>query len=109
MTFAFSALGNAGEIIAQLEAEPIGTGEHRFNAFGADLRDLLVKHFGHEHEHARPYAPAREYRYVVKASGHGGGSFPLSVQLTVEHYHVPAAVPEPVSEVQAEPEPVTAG
>lgn len=89
MSFGFQALGNAGEVIAQLEAAPIGEGEQRFNALGAALRDLLAEQFRHEHEHATPYADGHEFRYVVKANGHGGGSVPLSVQLTVEYQHVP--------------------
>ncbi len=89
MSFGFSAIGTSDEVITQLEAAPLGLGENRFNQFGADLRDLLVKHFGHEPEHARPYAEGHEFRYVVKANGHGGGSVPLSVQLTVEYQHVP--------------------
>lgn len=88
MSFSFQAIGNKDEVIAQLEAAPIGQGEQRFNEFGADLRDLLVRHFGHEGEHARPYAAGHEYRYVVKANGHGGGSVALSLSLTIEPHHV---------------------
>ena len=96
MSFAFQALGDKDEVIAQLEAAPIGLGEKRFNEFGADLRELLVKHFGHEAEHQGGY----QYRYIVKANGHGGGSVPLSLNLTVESLYVPvlglsdAAAPE---------------
>lgn len=90
MSFAFQAIGTADEVISQLEAAPIGEGEQRFNKFGTDLRDLLVRHFGHEHEHARPWAEGHEYRYIVKANGHGGGSVALSLQLEVESHHVAA-------------------
>jgi len=86
MSFGFQAIGAKDEVIGQLEATPIGLGEHRFNQFGADLRDLLVEHFGHEAEHQGAY----QYRYVVKANGHGGGSVPLSLQLTVESVYFPA-------------------
>ena len=106
MSFAFQAVGNAGEVIAQLQDTPIGAGEQRFNEFGADLRDLLLHHFGHEHEHGRPWAPGHEYRYIVKANGHGGGSVPLSLQMTIEALHVP--VPESVDPEPVDPEPVTA-
>lgn len=101
MSFAFQAIGTADEVIAQLEAAPIGLGEARFNEFGADLRNLLVKHFGHEHEHARPWAEGHEYRYVVKASGHGGGSVALSLELRVENHHVAATVPEAAKDAAA--------
>ena len=100
MSFSFNAIGTADEVIAQLEAAPIGKGQQRFNKFGGDLRDLLVSHFGHEHEHAVPWAGGHEYRYIVKASGHGGGSVPLSLQLEVENHHVAVRQPETAKDVQ---------
>lgn len=97
MSFSFNAVGTKEEVVAQLEAAPIGLGEHRFNEFGADLCELLGKHFA-----AETAAPGSgyEYRYVAKASGHGGGSVPLSLQMSVEPLYVaatPAEEPQIIS------------
>jgi hypothetical protein len=89
MTFGFHAIGAKDEVIEQLEATPLSTGEARFNEFGVELRDLLVKHFGYEADHHGAY----EYRYVVKAFGHGGGSVPLSLNLSVEPLYLARARP----------------
>jgi hypothetical protein len=88
MSFAFAAIGTSDEVTAQLEKTPISVGEQRFNEFGAALLNVLAEHFAIEHEHVRA-SGGYEYRYVVKANGHGGGSVPISVQLTIEYQHVP--------------------
>jgi hypothetical protein len=92
MTFGFAAIGTKDEVTGQLQRAQVPGGENRFNDFGAELRDLLVKHFGQET--ANP-SPGYQIRYAVKAGGHGGGNLPLSVQLTIEPQYVPA--PEPVT------------
>lgn len=103
MSFSFAGVGTKEEVISQLGHAAITTGEERFNAFGAELRDLLVKHFGHESASA---GPDHEYRYAVKAAGHGGGNSPLSVQLSVDPHWV-AASPAPAAEpAPADPDPV---
>lgn len=101
MSFAFAAIGTKDEAIAQLKHASISTGPDRFNEFGTDLRDLLVKHFGQE---AASAGAGHEYRYVVKANGHGGGNAALSLQLTVEPQWtaVPPAEPEAADEVADE-------
>ncbi len=81
MSFSFAAVGTKDEVTAQLAARTITTGDDRFNEIAVDLRDLLVKHF--EAETPQPFGHSG-YRYTVKASGHGGGSVPLSLQVTVE-------------------------
>ncbi len=91
MTFGFAAIGTKDEVTDQLQRAQIPAGEHRFNDFGAELRDLLVKHFGQETAHP---SSGYEIRYTVKAGGHGGGSVPLSVQLTIEPQYLPAPEPE---------------
>jgi hypothetical protein len=91
MSFGFAAIGTKDEVTAQLGQAQIPAGEGRFNEFGTDLRDLLVKHFGQETATA---GPGYEYRYVVKAGGHGGGSSPLSVQLTIEPQWIPMPAPD---------------
>ena len=63
----------------------------RFNDFGRDPRDLLVKHFGQET--ADP-GGQHEYRYLVRANGHGGGNVPLQVDLEVSPHWVPSVPPE---------------
>lgn len=90
MTFAFNAVGDKEEVIGQLNAAAITAGEDRFNLVALEVRDLLVNHFTHE---AAAAYNGGEYRYAVKASGHGGGSSPLSLHLTVEplYVQVPAA------------------
>lgn len=98
MSFGFAAIGTVDEVIAQLGAAPLAPGEQRFNQLGADVRDLLVEHFKHEHTHARP-AVGYEYRYVVKAGGHGGGGVALSLNVAVEYQHV--AVPAEEATAQA--------
>ena len=93
MSFGFNAVGTSEQAAAQLENTPIGLGEKRFNEFGADLRELLVKHLSAE---SVSPGPGYEYRYTVKANGHGGGSVPLSLQLTVEPLYVAVGTtPEP--------------
>lgn len=85
MSFGYNAVGTSEQAAAQLENAPIGLGEKRFNEFGAELRDLLVKHLTAENVSA---STGYEYRYTVKANGHGGGNVPLSLQLTVEPLYV---------------------
>ncbi|HEX3963009.1 MAG TPA: hypothetical protein VHZ03_41315 [Trebonia sp.] len=96
MSFGFTAIGAKEEVSAQLEHAQITTGEERFNEFGIELRDLIAKHFGHETAHA---GQGHEYRYVVKANGHGGGTSPLTVNLVIEPHWV--AVPPQEPEVLA--------
>jgi hypothetical protein len=88
MSFAFTAIGTKEEVGGQLERAQIPGGEGRFNEFGLELRDLLVRHFGAED------TGGHEYKYVVKASGHGGGTSPLSVQLAVEPFWMQPAPAE---------------
>lgn len=94
MSFSFAAVGTKDDVVAQLGAASITTSDHRFNEVAVDLRDLLVKHF--EAETLQPYGSS-DYRYTVKASGHGGGNVPLSLQVTVEPHWIPVpAAPEAV-------------
>jgi hypothetical protein len=94
MSFSFNAIGTKEDVTAQLEAASVPGGSDRFNEFGADLRDLLVRHFGAETAAA---GEGHEYRYVVKASGHGGGNSPLYVQLTIEACWVPVVSADSIS------------
>jgi hypothetical protein len=91
MSFAFTAIGTKEEVGGQLERAQIPGGEGRFNEFGLELRDLLVRHFGAED------TGGHEYKYVVKASGHGGGNSPLYVQLTIEACWVPVVSADSIS------------
>lgn len=91
MSFSFAAVGTKDEVARQLKKVPLTVGEDRFNEFGADLRALLVKHFDAETASA---GPGYEYRYAVKANGHGGGNSALYVQLSVDTHWVPADEPE---------------
>lgn len=88
MSFGFAAIGTKEEIPAQLEHAQITTGADRFNDFGVELRDLIARHFGKETATAHS---GHEYRYTVKAPGHGGGGSPLTVNLVIEPHWV--AVP----------------
>jgi hypothetical protein len=85
MSFAFNAVGTRDEVAGQLEHAQISIGGERFNELGAELRDLLVKHFEQETASA---GAGHEYRYTVKATGHGGGSSPLSVNLAIEPHWI---------------------
>jgi hypothetical protein len=91
VSFSFAAIGTKDEVTRQLGKVPLTVGEDRFNEFGADLRDLLVKHF--EAETANT-GPGYAYRYAVKANGHGGGNSALYVELSVQAHWVPADEPE---------------
>jgi hypothetical protein len=91
VSFSFSAIGTRDEVARQLKKVPLTVGENRFNEFGADLRDLLVKHFEAETASA---GPGYEYRYAVRASGHGGGNVALCLDLKVDTHWVPADEPE---------------
>jgi hypothetical protein len=85
MTFSIAAVGTKEEVAAQLEAAQITLGDHRFNELGADLRDLLVRHFKAETASA---GAGHEYRYTVKANGHGGGGSALYVDLDVQAHWI---------------------
>jgi hypothetical protein len=105
MTFAFTAIGTKAEVGIQLaEARKnITVGPDRFNAFGVELLDLVAKHFREETAQA---GLGYEYRYVVKASGHGGGNSPLYVDLHIEALWVAAP---PAEEPQPEPPIISGG
>lgn len=90
MSFSFSAVGTKEEVAAQLGAANITAGEDRFNLVALDLRDLLVKHF--EAEAAAAWNGG-EYRYTVEASGHGGGTLPVSLQVTVKPHWITVPAP----------------
>jgi hypothetical protein len=90
MSFTFAAVGTTAEIGAQLAAANIAGGDDRFNEVAFDLRDLLAKHFAAE---SAPAWGDAEYRYTVKAGGHGGGSSPLSLQVTVEPHYIARLAP----------------
>ena len=91
MSFGYAAVGTKDEAAAQLKAADIATGDNHFNEVAVELRDLLVKHL--EAEAAQAYGSV-EYRYTVKASGHGGGSVPLSLSVTVEPHYIQLPEPE---------------
>ncbi len=100
MSFSFAAVGTKEEIVGQLGAASIGAGENRFNLVALELRDLLVNHFTHE---AAVAYNGGEYRYTVKASGHGGGNVPLSLQVSVEPHYITVPAPaESAPETAAE-------
>lgn len=85
MSFAFTAIGARDEVVSQLGNVQVPGGADHFNEFGTELRDLLVKHFSAED------TGSYDYKYVVKASGHSGGTSPLSVQLSVDPYWIQEA------------------
>lgn len=92
MSFSFHAVGTKEDVTAQLEKASITAGEDRFNLIAVELRDLLANHFRAETAHP---GGAHEYRYMVSASGHGGGNTPVSLNLTVTPAWVPVIDTEP--------------
>jgi hypothetical protein len=86
MSFSFIAIGTADEVRAQLAEYETD------NVLGARLAETLTEQFAPE---LLPAAHGGyEYRYVVKAYGHSGGSSALHLQADVEAHWVPIVKPD---------------
>jgi hypothetical protein len=85
VSFSFTAVGKRDDVSAQLRHKHIQGVD---SEIGREVAQLLARHIAKD-DAARTGA-GYDVAYTVRASGHSGGSAPLSLTLTVECNYVPA-------------------
>lgn len=96
MSFNYTAAGDKRHVVAQLRQVADGEVQTGTGEIGADVARLLADHIDQDHN----YVDGESVVYVVKASGHSGGSLSTMLNVSVMPHYVPdvavAADPEPV-------------